>query len=51
MIDWTIDWTVLAYMSVGPLLALAAGFVVFGIHMRDERKWAEEKRRHQTTAE
>jgi hypothetical protein len=46
-----IDWTALAFMSIGPLGALVAGLLVYAIHMRDERKWAEIKRRQQTPAE
>jgi hypothetical protein len=51
MIDWSFDWAQFLTMLIVPAGMFVAGLTVYARHMRDERKWAEEKRRHQTPAE
>lgn len=51
MIDWTIDWNQLLVLLIFPAGALATGLVVYALNMRQERKWAEDRRRQHSPAE
>ncbi len=45
------DWSTFFSLLIIPLGMAAPAVVVFILHMRDERRWAEEKRRAHLPAE
>jgi hypothetical protein len=45
------DWANFASLLMVPLGGLLLGFWALWLNRRDERRWAEEKRHHQSPAE